>query len=162
MATQQASPLSQALMGAGLSTGHPYAMAGAVGMQALAHYLNRGERKRQQKLQQVMAKWAPYTNNPMGGLQPAMAARPGLPGLLSAMPMGARMAQAEQNRMRRQALQDLYADRVQKKVKGGGELTDQEANYASGGAMPAAESPAISYQAPQSLGSMWRNRGGWA
>lgn len=77
MATGQTEPtnIGSMLAGAGLASGNPYAMAGGVGMKLLGHWLGRKERRRQQRLQQVAARWAPYTGSPLEGLKGAMAHR---------------------------------------------------------------------------------------
>ena len=79
--------LSQLLTGAGMAGANPYAMAGGIGLRLLEHELQRPERRRQQRLQQEMARWTPYNSALAGGLKQAMqprhsAATAGLQGAL--------------------------------------------------------------------------------
>lgn len=75
MAANTPGPMSQALAGAGIGSLNPYVIGGSLAMGLLQHRLNRGERQRQQRIQQAMARWSPYNERLSGGLEAAMKTR---------------------------------------------------------------------------------------
>lgn len=124
MATEQMGPLSQMVTGMGLKSGNPYAIAGGIGLSLLQHRLNRGERRRQQRLQQEMARWSPYTNDTTG-LKAALQPRKTLAGEAFS---GALLGQKEwSDHMDRS--QNPVVDQAARSVAAGGAGNAQAAAY---------------------------------